>query len=237
MKTITFFALAFLLAQQFAAGAEDNFAKANAEFAAGNFKYAINDYQTAVDSGDWSPNLFYDLGNAHYRDADPGRAILNYERSLQLDPRHPEAEANLRIAREEARALELPSTRAEKYFEFATINQLAIAAAILFWLALLLLVWRASGWTIAGAICLFIATGVSIFGAMTQENAQRGKAIVIAAGAEARVATADSARGVLALPVGSEVRILQERGDWNYADLPNGQRGWIAANATAKVRL
>jgi hypothetical protein len=31
--------------------------------------------------------------------------------------------------------------------------------------------------------------------------------------------------------------ILQERGDWNYAALPNDQRGWIAASAVEKVRL
>ena len=36
---------------------------------------------------------------------------------------------------------------------------------------------------------------------------------------------------------GSEVVILEERGDWNYAALPNDQRGWIAANAVEKVRL
>jgi SH3-like domain-containing protein len=51
------------------------------------------------------------------------------------------------------------------------------------------------------------------------------------------VATADNARGVLALPAGSEVSILQERGDWNYVALPNDQRGWIATSAVEKVRL
>jgi hypothetical protein len=71
------------------------------------------------------------------------------------------------------------------------------------------------------------------------ENGARGRnlAIVIAENAEARVATVDSARSVLALPAGSEVVILEERGDWNYAALPNDQRGWIAANAVERVRL
>jgi hypothetical protein len=31
--------------------------------------------------------------------------------------------------------------------------------------------------------------------------------------------------------------ILQERGDWSYAALPNGQRGWISTKAVEKVRL
>ncbi|PYK72362.1 MAG: aerotolerance regulator BatD, partial [Verrucomicrobia bacterium] len=61
--------------------------------------------------------------------------------------------------------------------------------------------------------------------------------VVVADNAEARVATADSAKSVLALPPGSEVVILQERGDWSYAALPNDQRGWISTKAVEKVRL
>ena len=65
----------------------------------------------------------------------------------------------------------------------------------------------------------------------------QGVAVVVADNAEARVATADSAKSVLALPPGSEVVILQERGDWSYAALPNDQRGWISTKAVEKVRL
>ena len=53
--------------------------------------------------------MFYNLGNAQYRAGDLGRAILNYERALALEPQHPEAEANLRLVRDKARALELQS--------------------------------------------------------------------------------------------------------------------------------
>src|SRR5204862_1015657 len=90
-------------------------------------------------------------------------------------------------------------------------------------------------WVVAG---IFLAA-ICGFAAFRLENGTRGQglAIVIAENAEARVATVDSARSVLALPAGSEVVILEERGDWNYAALPNDQRGWIAASAVEKVRL
>src|SRR5438477_9487497 len=114
---------------------DDLFAKANTEFAAGNFKAAIADYEAVVGSGAWSANLFYDLGNAYFRNGDFGRAILNYERALALEPHHPETQANLRIARDEARALELRPSWAERYLRFATLNQYTIAAAVLFWVA------------------------------------------------------------------------------------------------------
>jgi tetratricopeptide (TPR) repeat protein len=218
-------------------GGDDLFAKATTEFAAGNFKAAIADYQATADSGEWSANLFYDLGNAYFRHGDFGRAILNYDRALRLDPRHPEADANLRIARDQAHSLELAPSAVEKYLNFGTANFFAIAAAIFFWLTVILLILRPGRvlWAIAG-IFLAAICGFAVF---SLENGTRGQAlaIVIAENAVARVATVDNARSVLTLPAGSEVLVLQERGDWNYATLPNAQRGWIAANAVEKVRL
>src|SRR5256714_5201178 len=215
----------------------DLFAKANTEFAAGNFKAAIADYQAVVDSGEWSANLFYDLGNAYFRHGDFRRAILNYGRALRLDPHNPEADANLRIAHDQAHSLEVAPSALEKYLNFGTANFFAIVAAIFFWLAIICLILRPGKvlWALAG---IFLAA-ICGFAAFTLENGTRGQglAIVIAENAEARVATAARARRVLALPPGSEVVILEGRGDWSYAAWPNDQRGWVGGNAVERVRL
>jgi len=68
-----------------------------------------------------SANVFYDLGNAYFRTGDFGRAILNYQRALALERHHPEATANLQIARDEAHALEMQPARAERYLHFASV--------------------------------------------------------------------------------------------------------------------
>ena len=213
------------------------FAEANTAFAAGQFKSAIQQYQAVVQSGEWSANLFYDLGNAYFRDSDFGRAILNYERALQLDRNHPEADANLRIARDQTHALELAPSALEKYLNFGSTKSFTILAAILFWGTIILLILRRRKllWMLVGLL-LIVGCVLAVY---KLENGTRGQAIavVVADNAEARVATADSAKSVLALPPGSEVVILQERGDWSYAALPNDQRGWITTQAVEKVRL
>ena len=101
--------------------AQADFAKANEEFAQGHFKEAIAGYEALVGAGHWNANLFYDLGNAYFRTRDFGRAILNYERALALDNHHPEATANLQIARDDrpqascaAGAKRRPSTSAPR---------------------------------------------------------------------------------------------------------------------------
>jgi tetratricopeptide (TPR) repeat protein len=215
------------------------FRKGNTEFADGNFKDAIANYEAVVKSGDWSANLFYNLGNAYYRDRDFGRAILNYERALRIEPHHPEAEANLRLTRDETHALELPLSLPEKYLGPIDPSLLAIATATLFWFAIVLLVIRTRGRALAGAIiCLVLCTACA-FALYSIESGLKGNggAVTVGENTEARIATADSARSILALPAGSEVLILQPRGDWSYATLPNDQRGWIPAKAAEQIRL
>src|SRR6476646_2233053 len=110
--------------------ADAEFAKASEEFAQGHFKEAISGYEALVRAGQWSANVFYDLGNAYFRTGDFGRAILNYERALALEPHHAEATANLQIARDEAHALELQPRWPERYLQFASVNQYSSTAAV-----------------------------------------------------------------------------------------------------------
>jgi tetratricopeptide (TPR) repeat protein len=229
----------FLVAQPAA-----QFAKANQEYAAGDFKSATADYEELVRSGQDTPNVFYNLGNVYFRQSNFGRAILNYERALALEPHHPEAQANLRFARDEARALELVPTRWERLFAFANENQYAVAAAIAFWIGLFsIAVFVFGSKRSRSAIALSIVS-LSIFAIAIWASYQlghgkngRGLAIVTGENVEARLATADNANRVLTLPAGSEIKIVSQRGDWIYAALPNDLRGWMPANSAEQVRL
>jgi tetratricopeptide (TPR) repeat protein len=52
------------------AQADAEFSKANQEFAQGHFKEAISGYEALIRDGQWSANVFYDLGNAYFRTGD-----------------------------------------------------------------------------------------------------------------------------------------------------------------------
>jgi len=223
---------------------DTDFTKANQEFAEGHFKEAISSYEALIHAGQWSANLFYDLGNAYFRTGDFGRAILNYERALALERHHPEAKANLQIARDEARALELQQSRPERYLQFASVNQYSFATAIAFWLAIfavvsLVFARRRSVTLIAMLMFCLLVCAVSIYAVYTLERGAHGSALAIVTGkdVQARLATADTANSILALPPGSEIKILSTRGDWIYAALPNGLRGWIPVKDAQQVRL
>jgi tetratricopeptide (TPR) repeat protein len=239
-----FFCLCFAIASSAFAQSDARFAKGNQEYARGDFKEAIADYEAVVHAGHWNANLFYDLGNAYFRTRDFGRAILNYERALALDQRHPEATANLQIARDESRALELQPTRVERYLQFASVNQYSVAAAIALWLGLfgivaLIFARRRSAVLMALSIFCLLVCAAAAWAIYTLDKGSKGRALAIVTGndVQARLATADSANSILALPPGSEIKILSTRGDWMYAALPNDLRGWIQTKNAEQVRL
>ncbi len=184
------------------------FAKANADYAAGHFQESVNGYETLVRSGEWSAN------------------------------------PNLRIVRDEARALEMQSSWPERYLKIGSLNQYSVAAAVAFWLGMLcvfgLIFGRRRSAAIATLSILSFSTFlIASFAIYKIENGSSGRvlAIVTGTGVEARFATADSANSVLALPPGSEIKILSTRGDWIYAALPNNLRGWLPAKSAELVRL
>src|SRR6266540_2028739 len=233
----------FLVSSVFAQS-DAEFAKANQDYAQNNFKEAISGYETLVRSGQWTANIFYNLGNAYFRAGDFGRAILNYERALALERHHPEATANLQIARDEAHALELKPSWPERYLQFASVNQYSITAAVAFWIAAFCLVAlifarRRSATMITLVLVMLLVFAGAIFAIWRLERGTTGRGFAIVTGkdVQARLATADTAHSVLALPPGSEVKILSTRGDWIYAMLPNNLRGWIPAKNAEQVRL
>jgi tetratricopeptide (TPR) repeat protein len=243
VRTICAFACTFWISSAFAQ-ANTDFVKANKEYAQGHFKEAVAGYETLLRAGQWNANLFYDLGNAYFRTGDFGRAILNYERALALDRHHPEATANLQIARDEARALELQPSRFERYLQFASINQYCVVAAAAFWLmvfAITAFIYapRRSTVLVALSVCCLFVCAFAAWAIYTLEHGNEGRALAIVTGkdVQARLATADTANSVLALPPGSEIKVLSTRGDWMYAALPNDLRGWIPAKDAEQVRL
>lgn len=60
-----------------------------------NYREAIALYQQSIATGGPSSTLWYNLGNAYFRNDNPGKAVLCYERALKLNPTNADARQNL----------------------------------------------------------------------------------------------------------------------------------------------
>jgi tetratricopeptide (TPR) repeat protein len=229
--------LAFLLFAFAALLRADDFEMANQLYDQGKFADAKQLYERMVDRGEWSANLFFNLGNAAYRSDAPGRAILNYERALALDGTHAEARANLQWLRNQTGARVRARTWSDYAFPALSGDIFAIVAAVAGWGAIFcasaaLFGRKAWGWT----TLLALVAGYAVTGALRTDQ-DLNVAIVTAKETAARLAPADRASVAEPLPAGSRVRVLSERGEWTYCALPGGGRGWIPDTQIERVRL
>lgn len=63
-----------------------------------DFERAIDEWRTCADNGMEDPDLFYNLGNAYFRNGKLGFAIYYYKSALRLRPSDPDIQHNLGFA-------------------------------------------------------------------------------------------------------------------------------------------
>lgn len=229
-------AVCILFALASAANAGD-FEDANKAFAEGKFQDARRGYERALSDG-WKPNVLVNLGNAHYRLEQPGRAVLNFERALALAPGQPDAAANLKFVRDQSggrapeprwyeSALGVLSPRVAPWF--------AIGVAWLGWLwagAAILRRWGAGG-VVGGTFLVLL--GAAFGAGLIWNGEQRANDAVVIEKTDARREPADRASLSEALGAGGRVRILSEQGEWTFVGLPGGQKGWLKSAAVERI--
>lgn len=140
MKTILLYT-AIIIAAVNTAAANSLDAKADSAYTADDFTTAANLYSKIISEQGSSPQLYYNLGNSYYRLGKLGKAIVNYERALRIDPQFEEAKTNLEFVN--SRIYDKPGERgsflSNTFHRFATIataNTLAWSAFTLFVLTL-----------------------------------------------------------------------------------------------------
>ena len=76
---------------------ESLFAEGNRLYQEGDFAAAAASYGAVIEGGFESAEVYYNLGNAHFRLGETARAVLNYRRAARLDPANDDIRANLAL--------------------------------------------------------------------------------------------------------------------------------------------
>jgi tetratricopeptide (TPR) repeat protein len=83
-------------------GATDNqeiWRQAAENYDQGNYRAAADNYHLLLERNFENPILYYNLGNAHFKDGRLGLAIWSFRKALHLNPGFAQARANLEFAR------------------------------------------------------------------------------------------------------------------------------------------
>lgn len=219
----------------------ETYEKANAAYENSKYEQATQLYLKSLEEGQVSEELFYNLGNAYFKQQNHGEAALWYRRALVLNPRMPEPRQNLRTLKNLVGLLDFePKGIDQTVSHFRKVELVSILTACI-WLTLLclaslLFIKRLRPWRsmLIIATCLFASLGaVFYFGLNIYRSriAIDHRAVITSTNAIAQTSPVPDANTVTELPPGSEIRIVTDSGPWQYIDIPGKIRGWVKTEA------
>lgn len=237
-------ALGLALTVAGSAGAQDEIVESgNRYYQAGDYPAAVEAYEAVLAEGFESSDVFYNLGNAHFKTGGLGRAILSWERALALEPGGPDALANLELAR----SLTADEIEPLPRFWLLSVVWWWVDLVPRFWLVLVVgVAWLASTvgvvmrilgrtdgmrltglWTAAGGLVVVLILGTNLV-VRELDLGTPERAVILAESVSVRSAPADDDDlTVFEVHEGTRVRIDQRTDEWAEIVLEDGKVGWV----------
>ncbi len=228
--------------------------EAEAAYRQNSFAESIKLYESEIGKNKQikkeSPELYYNLGNAYFRDNQIAKAILNYERALLLDPGDSDIRHNLRFAKTR---IEDKIDSADSFFinqwirniqNLHTANTWATISIILF-LALIIAVgvyMISTQITIrkisfySGIVLLSMMIIANTFAFKQKDKVvNRTTGIVMSASVSIYTSPDAHSQELFRLHEGAKVRIKREEGNWFEIVIANGSVGWLQKKDIEKI--
>jgi tetratricopeptide (TPR) repeat protein len=217
------------------------FSQANSEYRKGNYGPAEQIYSRILASGVESGPLYFNLGNAYYKQKQLGDAIYYWEKALQKSPGDHNARENLELAnlmivdRVESPADPFPLRALNGALVLLTVTQDGWLTIVLFFIAnglfasYLLMNTRFAFRALIGSLvtAFLFAVFACSFLWKTYDRDFRKKAIVIEQKADVRSGPGFENITVFTIHEGLKIRVHDSNNGWRQISLPNGWTGWL----------
>lgn len=228
--------------------AQVDFAEANSSYNAGNYDEAATQYEQLISDAkaqlalteDYA-DVYYNLGNAYYKQGELAQAILAYERALRLKPRMKDAKENLHFVESKI------TDRIEDTHSFFLQDWLIafrnlfkeqtwtwwsiILFSVMLISVLLFFFGRESTIRKIAFHCAWITLLLSIYtginaATLHQRDLSRSEAIITQGVINAKSSPDKSGTDIFQLHEGTKVRITDQLGNWYLVKVAQYE-GWI----------
>ncbi|MBQ6254507.1 MAG: BatD family protein [Bacteroidales bacterium] len=209
------------------------------------YKDAITAWEAILSSGEASPELYCNIGDAWFKLADYPKAILNYERALRLDPSFSDARYNLEFAQgfTQDRIEAVPEFIIESVGRkmcytlssdtwtvlFLVLLALALGGGLVFLLS------STTGRRRAGFYCglafLFLSLLCLDFSTWQKRDYSKRDSAIVMMPVSSVKSSPSSGKDLFIIHEGTKVKILDNVGDWLNISLADGRQGWIESGA------
>lgn len=221
---------------------DDVWDHANHAYTNGDYKAAIEAYDSIQQSGYASAKLYYNLGNAYFKDNQVGKAILNYNKAQRLDPSDDDIKHNLAVANSQVK------DRIEVVPEFffktwmrslmfrASSDNWAVLSLVFLAVALALVAvyllsgrlgYRKTGFY-GGILFVLFFIGSVVFASIQRRMiVSPDQAVIMATAASVKSSPDQASKDIFVLHEGTRVRVVGEMGQWREIVIADGNKGWI----------
>lgn len=212
------------------------FEKANKAYKNSDYTYAITLYDSILTIGLESSELYYNLGNCHYKAQNWANAIWHYEKSLKLE-RNEKTIQNLELANLKIidRIEEIPQLFYKKWWSsfismFNTFSWQLISILIIWFALAIKILSQFTNYKKEHFLSiLYSLTLISVFATYSsyQRNITKKEAIIFTSSVVVNSAPTTNSTNLFSLHSGSKIEILDTIGEWINIKIANGSSGWI----------
>lgn len=237
--------LTFLLSAATSAQNEKLFEEGNTLYSNGKYYEAIEKYDSILNSGYQSPEVYFNLGNAHYKLNRIAPSIYYYEKALKLAPNDKEILNNLSFAQNMTiDAIEpVPEIGISRFlrkaintFSFDTWAYLSVTFMILF--ILLFLTYYFASYSgkkrlsFVTSIISIILTLLCLTFAFKKQSidSKDNPAIVFSKESVVRTEPNLSGEEAFRLHEGTKVQVIDTINNWSEILLVDGKTGWLVTD-------
>mgnify|MGYP003288327367 CR=1 FL=1 len=224
--------------------------RGNRLYTAGDYNGAVATYDSIVKCGVESAALYYNIAGAYFKAGKSGKAILNYHRSLRLDPANDDAAYNLAYAESftKDRIEEVPRSAVSRWFAraarimsescWAAVSLVALAvllSAILFYQLSARRKVRKGGFVVALMAVVVLAVSITFGASARHQIMVDNEAIVLSSAAVVKASPDRTSKELFILHEGTKVEVLSEFGEWSEIRIADGNEGWIRTTSIEKI--
>lgn len=223
---------------------------ANAAYAAGKYEKAVKLYESILNDGQESADLYFNLGNSYFKMNDLGSAILNYERAKEIDPDDEDININLKLANQRTEdkidaAPQLLFAQWENGItQLMSEKEWGIFVIVSVSLAMLLFCIYVFGTSpglrqtgFFGGAGLILLAVFGFFMGQSQYSAalESRSAIIMVPSVTVCSSPSDKGTKLFILHEGTKVVITEKNEEWTEIRIANGNVGWLKKSSLEEI--
>ena len=234
----------------FAVNPEITVAKANKAYTDGFFDNAIELYKSVISEGYESVDLYYNLGNACYKQNDISSAILYYEKAHKLDPGNEDVNFNLKIANTKItdKIESIPELFYKRWYrkliESYSVDKwsktglvflcLGLIAGLFYFVSRTLITRKFGFWL--GIVLILISLFSFLFAWQSYNDIMhRKEAIIFAPTVTIKSSPDEKSVDLFVLHEGAKVELIDNIGTWYEIRITNGSVGWLNESTVERI--